>query len=92
MKNSFKVFFRTILTSIIISFFLCLEGFTQNQPVIDSLKQLIVFAKQDTNNIKLLMEIGRVKPDVVVMDFGLKVSQSLRSPGLSRFDVPVIYV
>jgi hypothetical protein len=41
---------------------------------------------------KLLMEIGRVKPDVVVMDFGLKVSQSLRSPGLSRFDVPVIYV
>ena len=44
---------------------------------------------------KLLLEIGKVKPDVVVMDLGLyekidgiETSRMIRS----RFDVPVIYV
>jgi len=44
---------------------------------------------------KLLLEIGKVKPDVVMMDLylyakidGIKTSQMIRS----RFDVPVMYV
>ena len=44
---------------------------------------------------KLLAEIGKVKPDVVVMDLdlyakfdGIETSQVIRS----RFDVPVMYV
>jgi len=44
---------------------------------------------------KLLLEIERVKPDVVVMDLGLyekidgiETSRKIRS----RFDVPVMYV
>jgi DNA-binding response OmpR family regulator len=44
---------------------------------------------------KLLLEIEKVKPDVVVMDLGLyekfdgiEISRKIRS----RFDVPVIYV
>ena len=43
----------------------------------------------------LLMEIGKIKPDVVVMDLGLhekidgiETSRVIRS----RFDVPVMYV
>ena len=44
---------------------------------------------------KLLLEIGKVKPDVVVMDLslyekidGIETSRMIRS----RFDVPVMYV
>ena len=44
---------------------------------------------------KLLLEIERLKPDVVVMDLGLyekidgiEISRAIRS----RFDVPVMYV
>jgi CheY-like chemotaxis protein len=44
---------------------------------------------------KLLVEIGKVKPDVVVMDLGLyekidgiETSRVIRS----RFDIPVMYV
>ena len=44
---------------------------------------------------KLLLEIGKVKPDVVVMDLdlyekidGIEISRAIRS----RFDVPVMYV
>ena len=44
---------------------------------------------------KLLSEIGKIKPDVVVMDLGLyekidgiETSRKIRS----RFDVPVMYV
>ncbi len=44
---------------------------------------------------KLFLEIGKVKPDVVVMDLGLyakidgiEISRRIRS----RFDVPVMYV
>ncbi len=44
---------------------------------------------------KLLSEIGKIKPDVVVMDFGLyekidgiETSRKIRN----QFDVPVMYV
>jgi CheY-like chemotaxis protein len=44
---------------------------------------------------KLLLEIGKVKPDVVLMDLnlyekidGIEISRRIRS----RFDVPVMYV
>ncbi len=44
---------------------------------------------------KLLLEIGKIKPDVVVMDLdlyakidGIETSRKIRS----QFDVPVIYV
>ena len=44
---------------------------------------------------KLFVEIGKIKPDVIVMDLGLyekidgiEISREVRS----RFDVPVMYV
>ena len=44
---------------------------------------------------KLLMEIGKIRPDVVVMDLdlyakidGIETSRKIRN----RFDVPVVYV
>ena len=35
-----------------------IKGIAQNQPEIDSLKQLIDKAKQDTNQVKLLVQVG----------------------------------
>ena len=58
MKNPFRVFFRIIVPIITFSFVHCLDGTTQNQQAIDSLKQLIDESKQDTNQVKLLVEVG----------------------------------
>ena len=48
-----------------------------------------------TSKEKLLLEIGKIKPDVVVMDLdlyekidGIETSRRIRN----RFDVPVLYV
>ena len=58
MKNPFRVFFRIIVPFISLSFIHCLDGTTQDQLSIDSLKQLIDKTKQDTNQVKLLVQVG----------------------------------
>lgn len=58
MKNPFHLFSRSILLIITLNFFLCLNAFTQNQTVIDSLKQVIPIEKQDTNLVKLFLKLG----------------------------------
>jgi len=58
MKSQFQVFFRTIVPIITFSFFLCLEGATQDQPVIDSMRQLIAETKQDTDQVQLILRLG----------------------------------
>jgi len=58
MKNPLRVFFRTIVPIVTYSFIFCLNGISQDRQTIDSLKQLLVEAKQDTNHIYVLLELG----------------------------------
>ena len=60
MKNPFRVFFRIIVPIITFSFVHCLDGTTQNQQAIDSLKQLIDESKQDTNHVYALLKLGSI--------------------------------
>jgi serine phosphatase RsbU (regulator of sigma subunit)/tetratricopeptide (TPR) repeat protein len=58
MKNLFQVFFRITLLIITVSLVFCSKTLSQNPADIDSLKQLLVEAKQDTNHIYVLLKLG----------------------------------
>jgi tetratricopeptide (TPR) repeat protein len=58
MKNPLQIFLKSILLLFTLSFFLCLKALPQNQHLIDSLKNVVATAKDDTNKVKLLIEIG----------------------------------
>jgi serine phosphatase RsbU (regulator of sigma subunit)/Tfp pilus assembly protein PilF len=60
MKNPLHKFLKSILLLFALSFFVCLKAIPQNQHLIDSLKNVVAIAKNDTNKVKLLIEIGEL--------------------------------
>jgi len=64
MKNPLPLFLKSILLLFILSFSLCLKALPQDQHLIDSLKNLVGIAKDDTNKVKLLIEIGELNKNI----------------------------
>jgi tetratricopeptide (TPR) repeat protein len=58
MKNPLWLFIKSILLIFTLSFVLCLKSLPQNQHLIDSLKNVVVTTKYDTNRVKLFLQIG----------------------------------
>jgi serine phosphatase RsbU (regulator of sigma subunit)/Tfp pilus assembly protein PilF len=58
MKDPLLKFLKPFLTLFILSFTLCFQGFTQDKHLIDSLKKVVLSVKDDTNKVKLLIDIG----------------------------------
>ena len=83
MKKPIRIFLRTILPVILLSMILYSEGFSQNPTEIDSLKQLILHAKQDSSHIRLLWNLGskyrRKMPDTALLYYlqALNISTEL---------------
>jgi signal transduction histidine kinase/Tfp pilus assembly protein PilF len=67
MKNPLWLFLKSTLLLFTLNFFICLRALPQSQHVIDSLKSLVIIAKDDTSKVKVLIEIGEqyrdFKPD-----------------------------
>ncbi|MDX2415013.1 MAG: tetratricopeptide repeat protein [Bacteroidales bacterium] len=74
-----------ILLLLVFSFFPLVKAVPQNRQVVDSLKQVIDVAKDDTNKVKLLFEIGEqytnFAPDTALYHFqnALDLSQSIKA-------------
>ncbi len=68
-----------------LSFLLCLNAFTQNQAVIDSLKQVITTTPNDTNKVKLLLQLGyqyeNIIPDTALFYYqkALDISKNIKT-------------
>lgn len=83
MKNQLRVFFRTIFPSFAISIIFISTGIAQNQSIRDSIWQLVITAKEDTNKVKLLIELGAVyensNPDTALYfyDHALELSERI---------------
>jgi len=65
MKISSRLFLKSILLLYTLSFSLCFKALPQNQHLIDSLKNVATVATDDTNKIKLLIEIGQQYRDII---------------------------
>ena len=77
-------FNKSVLLILTIGVSLCLKGFPQSQHVIDSLKNALAVAKDDTNKVKLLIEIGelnRNNPDTLLYFYqkALKIAENIES-------------
>jgi serine phosphatase RsbU (regulator of sigma subunit)/Tfp pilus assembly protein PilF len=58
MKNPLRLFLKSILLFFTLSFSLCLRMLPQNQHLVDSLKNVVAIAKDDTNKVKLFYALG----------------------------------
>lgn len=65
MKNPSKTFLRAVFLLFTLSMFLCLKALSQNQHLIDSLKNMVASTKYDTNRIKLLLQIGELYKNTI---------------------------
>jgi serine phosphatase RsbU (regulator of sigma subunit)/Tfp pilus assembly protein PilF len=58
MKNQIKFSLKPILLLFTLGFVLCIKGIPQSQHLIDSLKDVLTIAKNDTNKVKVFIAIG----------------------------------
>jgi len=85
MKTQIPLFFKSILLIPVLSFILCLKALPQNKRLIDSLKNVISISKDDTNKVKLLIEIGEQYrnsiPDTALSYYhsALEISEKIKS-------------
>ncbi len=85
MKNQLKFFLKSILVSFIAGFLPCSEAFSQDQRLIDSLKNAVVVARNDTNKVKLFYALGdqyrSTLPDTGLYYYleALKVAESINA-------------
>jgi signal transduction histidine kinase/Tfp pilus assembly protein PilF len=83
MKNSIRVSLMAILLLLTFSFFLCLKAHPQNLRLADSLKNVVATVKDDTNKVKLLIEIGEqyknTIPDTAIYYFhrALEIAENI---------------
>ena len=85
MKNPKWLFLKILLLSFICSFLLCFKAIPQNQSIIDSLKRIIPISKNDTNKVKLFIDIGEQYrnsiPDTALYYYhsALEIAQNIKS-------------
>ena len=96
MKNPLRLFLKSILLLFILSFPFCLNSLPQDRHLIDSLKNVISTSKDDTNKVKLLIEIGEqyinTIPDTAFFYYekALDISERIESKEFTAWSLIII--
>ena len=96
MKNSLWLFLKPIILLFSLSFFICLKALPQNHHLVDSLKNVVAIAKDDTNKVKLLIDIGEqyinTLPDIAFFYYqkALDVSEKIESKEFTAWSLIII--